>query len=64
MEQKFVYKYYMNKHKSEDYKLQAVKYYLKSNKSMDEVCEIFNCSKTSLFMWIERYESQNNIKLH
>lgn len=36
----------MNKHKSEDYKLQAVKYYSKSNKSMDDVCEIFNCSKT------------------
>ena len=52
----------MNKHKSEDYKLQAVKYYLKSKKSMDDVCEIFNCSKTSLYRWIERYKTDKQIK--
>ena len=52
----------MSKHKSEDYKLQAVKYYLKNNESMDDVCEIFNCSKTSLFRQIERYRSEHKIK--
>jgi transposase-like protein len=52
----------MNKHKSEDYKLQAVKYYLKSKKSMDDVCEIFNCSKTSLHRWIEQYKTDKQIK--
>ena len=46
----------MSKHKSEDYKLQAVKYYLKNNESMDD------CSKTSLFRWIERYRSEHKIK--
>ena len=47
MEQKFIIylKYYM-KHKTEDYKISAVKYYLKNNVSMDDVCEIFECSKT------------------
>uniref|UniRef100_A0A6C0ATG7 Uncharacterized protein n=1 Tax=viral metagenome TaxID=1070528 RepID=A0A6C0ATG7_9ZZZZ len=33
----------MTKYKSNDYKLSAVKYYLKHNDSMDKVCEIFNC---------------------
>lgn len=30
------------KHKTEDYKMNAVKYYLKENKSLDEVCGIFS----------------------
>lgn len=38
----------MPKHYSIDYKLSAVKYYLDSNNSLCEVCDIFNCSKTSL----------------
>jgi len=29
----------MNKYKSDDYKLGAVKYYLKHNDSMNKVCE-------------------------
>ena len=32
----------MASHKSEDYKMEAVKYYIRSNKSMDDVCDIFN----------------------
>ncbi len=36
----------MSKHKSTDYKLTAVKYYLKGKKSsLDEVCHIFTLSK-------------------
>lgn len=39
----------MNKHKSSDYKLSAVKYYLKMKEpSYRKVCEIFECSKDSL----------------
>ena len=30
----------MSKHKSEDYKLSAVKYYLNNNVSLDDVCEM------------------------
>ncbi len=32
----------MSKHKSEDYKLSAVKYYLNNDVSLDDVCEIFD----------------------
>ena len=44
------------KHKTEDYKISAVKYYINNEVSMDEVCEIFACKKTSLKRWIDRYE--------
>ena len=42
----------MSKHKSEDYKLSAVKYYLNSDVSLDNVCNIFDCSKQSLYRWV------------
>ena len=32
----------MSKHKSEDYKISAVHYYLDNDVSMDYVCNIFN----------------------
>lgn len=51
------------KYKSEDYKITAVKYYLKYDVSMNEVCEIFNCKKTSLHRWIDRYEKEQSIKI-
>ena len=46
----------MSKHKSTDYKLTAVKYYLKGKSSLDDVCHIFNCSKKSLYRWVKRYK--------
>ena len=46
----------MTKHKSEDYKLSAVKYYLKSKKTQEEICDIFKCSVRSLMRWVSRYE--------
>jgi len=42
-------------HKSEDYKISAVKYYINNNKSLDKVCEIFECSRKSLYRWVKRY---------
>ena len=54
----------MSTHKSEDYKITAVKYYLKTNKTQEEVCEIFNCSPRSLMRWVERYNKENSIKRH
>ena len=36
------------KHKSSDYKLQAVKYYINNNSSLSKTCAIFNCSNRSL----------------
>ena len=51
----------MNKYKSDDYKLSAVKYYLNHNDSMDKVCEIFDCKKSTLKWWIDRYKTTKNI---
>ena len=52
----------MSKHKSEDYKLSAVKYYLNNQVSLDDVCKIFDCPKQSLYRWIKRYEELEEIK--
>ena len=38
----------MSTHKSEDYKLSAVKYYLNQNKNQTKTCKIFGCSQRSL----------------
>ena len=55
----------MSGHKSEDYKLSAVLYYLNNeNVSMDDVCEIFNCKKPTLKTWVDRYIETNEIKRH
>ena len=45
----------MSKHKSEDYKISAVNYYLDNDVSMDYVCNIFNCKKQSLSRCVQRY---------
>jgi len=37
-----------NKHKSEDYKISAVEYYLVGDTTQTNVCEIFKCSVRSL----------------
>jgi len=43
----------MTKHKSDDYKISAVKYYLKNNISLDDVSKIFNCPKQSLYRYLK-----------
>ena len=48
----------MFKHKSEDYKITAVKYYLEND---TKTCEIFKCSERSLKRWIERYKELEEI---
>ena len=50
------------KHKSEDYKLSAVEYYLVEDKSQEEVCKIFKCSPRSLMRWVEKYNNDGEIK--
>ncbi len=52
----------MSKHKSEDYKISAVKYYLNNDVSLDNVCEIFDCPKQSLYRWVKRHEELEEIK--
>lgn len=49
----------MSKHKSEDFKISAVNYYLDNDVSMDYVCNIFNCKKQSLSRWVQRYNDKS-----
>ena len=48
-------------HKSSDYKLSVVKYYLNNSKNQLQTCKIFDCSERSLMRWIDKYKSTNNI---
>ena len=54
----------MPKHKSEDYNISAVQYYIDNNTSYAETCRIFKCSDRSLKIWIERYNNEKSIKRH
>ena len=44
----------MSIHKSENFKISAVEYYLNSNKTQKEVCDNFKCSIRSLMRWVDR----------
>ena len=54
----------MTKHKSEDYKLSAVKDFLENKDTQENTCKIFKCSVRSLLRWTKRYEEENEIKRH
>jgi transposase len=47
--------------KSIDYKETAVHYYLVEDKSHEEVCNIFKCSRRSLMRWVEKYKINGKI---
>jgi transposase len=47
----------MSKHKSEDFKISAVDYYIENDTSFAETFKIFKCSERSLKRWIERYNN-------
>ena len=49
------------KHKSEDYKISAAKYYLNSL-NYTETAIIFGCSRQSLMRWVKQFEKNRNIK--
>jgi len=54
----------MPTHKSGDYKLSAVEYYLTEDKYQQEVCRIFKCSARSLMRWVEKYNKTGEIERH
>ena len=54
----------MPTHKSNDYKLTAVQYYLVEDKTQEEVCKVFKCTPRSLMRWVERYKNEGNINIH
>ena len=43
-------------------KITAVEYYLNSDKTQIEICEIFKCSARSLMRWVEIYNDTDEIK--
>src|SRR6185312_4245621 len=45
-----------NHHKSEDYKISAVEYFLISDETQENICKIFKCTPRSLMRWVEKYE--------
>ena len=51
----------MSPHESQDYKLSAVKYYLKS-KNASETCRIFEFSPQSLMGWVKKYQTSQSIE--
>jgi transposase len=51
----------MPSHKSEYYKITAVKFHLENESSFVNTCKIFKCSERSLKRWIEKYKTQHNI---
>ncbi len=53
----------MAKHKSEDYKISAVQYYLTKNKKQLQTCEIFKCHPGSLMRWVDKYNKNINQKI-
>ena len=48
-------------HKSVDFKSSALQHYLENNKSMENVCHIFGCAKSSLKIWVDRYSGTKNL---
>ena len=53
----------MTKHKTEDYKISAVKYYLNNDKGdgYKKTCKISDCKKSTLRDWIKRYNTSKNL---
>jgi len=50
------------KHHSLDYKLSAVKHYLKSKNAIRKTCKIFNCKYQSLYRWAKKYKKDKNLR--
>jgi transposase-like protein len=48
----------MPSHKSNDYKLTAVQYYLVEDRTQEEVCKIFKCTPRNLMRWVKRYKNE------
>ena len=51
----------MTHQKSSDYKETAVQYYLVEDKSQEEVCKIFKCSRRSLMRWVQKYKKMEKL---
>jgi transposase len=54
----------MPSHKSNDYKLTAVQYYLVEDNRQEEVCKVFKCTPRSLMRWVNQYKKEGNVNKH
>ena len=54
----------MPTHKSNDYKLTTVHYYLVEDKIQEEVCKVFKCTPRSLMRWVNQYKKEGNVNKH
>ena len=54
----------MPSHKSNDYKLTAVQYYLVEDNTQEEVCKVFKCTPRSLMRWVNQYKKEGNVNKH
>ena len=50
----------MGKHHTEDYKLSAVRYALRTDNQV-ETCEVFDCKRKSLQDWLRLYEATGKV---
>jgi len=50
----------MGKHHTEDYKLSAVKFALRTGNQV-ETCEVFDCKRSSLQDWIDLYKKTGRV---
>jgi len=48
-------------HKSDDYKLSAVKHYLDTDNTQTDTCSIFKCSPRSLMRWVDKYQTRKSV---
>ena len=48
-------------HKSDDYKLTAVKHYLDTDHTQADTCSIFQCSPRSLMRWVDKYQTRKSV---
>ena len=53
----------MGKHHTEDYKLSAAKYALRTDNQV-ETCEVFDCKKSSLQDWLKLYDETGSPVRH
>jgi transposase-like protein len=51
-----------NNHKSEDYKISAVQYYLNNKDGYKKTCKIFGCKRSTLRGWINKYKHTKTLK--
>uniref|UniRef100_A0A6C0DKF7 Uncharacterized protein n=1 Tax=viral metagenome TaxID=1070528 RepID=A0A6C0DKF7_9ZZZZ len=51
-----------NNHKSEDYKISAVQYYLNNKDGYNKTCKIFGCKRSTLRDWIDKYKHTKTLK--